>query len=862
MRLQFEDCPKLKTRTQNLKIMLKTKILKFLTGLAALALLTPLAMAADYLPVQVFPTNTTAGYPSALRTSLIQPNQDVRFVVEKPDGGVVQVPAQADLEGIAKADFYGHQTKIAGTYKVALVYPGSPTSSPQALFQVYPDQVSTSQSTLRSTEQLVEANETTFVVATLYDQYRNPIPNHHIKLVSSRSEDIIETLQQGVTDANGRANFKVRSPFPGISVFTAMDVTISQILDDRVEIVFFAPSAPAVTSPFSASLLGADIGGEGDVLPGPVDHFDIGKLPSTAKVGEELSLTIVAKDKDNNTAKNYTGTVLISVPDDENAILPSNGEYTFKASDQGSFTFDLSLMFSKIGKQVLQVFDKNDFKVSGEFPIEIISKTSVVPGPTASDLSIKSPADGSELGSNLVIVTGQGKENINLKIFDNDTKIGDTETDSDGFFSFEAKNLESGSHTFYGMTDDGKVSKSVTITVDTLAPTLNAFSMNAEGDVVPGTPVTITIQSEPNLEEAKVRLQGIEEMLSESASEAGTYEVTVAAPGTSGQFPVDVILIDSLSNKSEFRNQGVISVKAPEDQAPPTVEGLEGTPGDGIIDLTWNPVESDERTIQKYRIAYGTSMDQLDQQVDTLDDSAHWQLRGLTNDIQYFVAVTAVDSKDLESEARSTVIAATPFAADLCAAVDCGEHGACNEGQCTCDQGWSGLTCNVQSDTVFPSAPVTQITATPYDSGATLYWPAFTGVQAYYYKIFLGFAPGQYTDAVITPNNQTSFAVKDLINNVPYYFAVAALDINGNQISPLSQEVAAIPSGSAFRPAAPNPIGSVGALNTQPVLSGQLKNAASTSQTGPEALWLVFGSVVFASFLYSHKRKLLPQRNR
>ncbi len=826
----------------------------------AFVMFAPFVVAADFLPVQVFPTNTVAGYPSALRTSLISPNQDVRFVVEKPDGGVVQVPAQADLSGVAKADFYGHQTKIAGTYKVAMVYPGSSTASPQALFQVYPDQVSTTQSTLRSTEQLVEANDTTFVVATLYDQYRNPISNHRLKLISSRSEDVIEILQQGVTDQNGRANFKVRSKFPGISVFSVMDVTINTILNDRVELVFFAPTAPAASTLFSASLLGADIGGEGDVLPGPVDHFELAKLPSTAKVGEELSLTITAKDKSDNVAKNYTGTILISVPDDENAILPNNGEYTFKASDQGAFTFDLSLMFSKVGKQVVQVFDKGNFKISGEFPIEIISKTSVVPSPTSSDLSIKSPADGSELGSNLVIITGQGKENINLKVFDNDTKIGETETDGDGFFSFEAKNLDSASHTFYAMTDDGKVSKSVTITVDTLAPTLSAFKINAEGDVVPGTQVTITVQSEPNLEDAKLRVQGIEEPMTESTSEAGTYEATVAAPSSSGQFPIDVILIDSLSNKAEFRNQSVISVQAPEDQGPSKVEGLEGTPGDTVIDLSWMAIENHERDIQKYRISYGTLMDNLDQTVDTLDNSTAWQLRDLTNDIQYFVAITAIDSKNLESDEVSLTIAATPVSADLCAAVDCGDNGTCSDGQCSCDDGWSGLTCNVQSELLPPATIVTQVGATAYDSAAVVSWPAFADVQAYYYKIFLGFASGQYTDAVVTPNNQTTFTIPDLINNVPYYFAVAALDISGNQISPLSQEIVVIPSGAVFRPAAPSPIGSVGALDTTPVMQSQLKKAASTSQTGPEALWLIFGSVVFAYLLYSHKRKVILQR--
>ena len=795
---------------------------------------------ADFLPVQVYATDTVAGYPAALRTSLIDPYQDVRFVVEKPDGAVVQIPAQADMEGIAKTDFYGHQTKIAGTYKAAMVYPGSVTSSPQTTFTVYPDGVSTTQSTSRSTLQMVEAGtEVSFLVVTLYDQYRNPIPNHHVNLISSRSEDQIEALQGGVTDQNGRANFKVTSPFPGISVFTAVDSTVNQTLDDREEVVFYAP-APVVVeeSPFAASLLAADIG-QGEVLPGPVNSFDIEGLSSTVKVGEELSMTVVARDKDNNVAKNYTGTILISVPDDENATLPHNGEYTFKDADQGQFTFDLSLQFSKIGNQVVQVFDKNNFQLSGEFSLEVIPPQALVPAPTSSDIIIKSPADGAELGSNLVIVTGQGYENINLKVFDNDVKIGDAETDPEGFFSFEAKNLESGSHTFYVMSEAGEVSKSITIRIDTLAPVLNAFEMYPDGPALPGDQVEITIQSEPGLGEAKVRIQGVEEALAESVSEPGTYSVTVAAPVNDGNFPVDVILVDNLSNKAEFLNKGVINVETPAPVSPPKAEGLEGEPGNSLIKLTWNPVSGHERPIDHYRIYYGTKHDQLDHTLDTSDATPSWELRNLTNDTQYFIAVKAVDTQNLESEEMSVTIAVTP---DSCADVDCGDNGECVEGVCQCSGGFTGPQCEV-------APPFPQIQTTIYDSAIGLSWQPLTG--AYYYKVFMGFAPGQYSDYVITPDNRTTFTVSDLINNLPYYFAVAALDVNGNQISPLTQEVQAVPTGAGLRPAAPSPI-----PFDEEIYREQLRRVPLADETGPEVLWVILASLVFAYFLYNHKRKL------
>ena len=830
---------------------MNTKIKKLIIATFGLLILMPGVFASDYLPVAVYTVDTVAGYPARFKTSLINPNQDVRFVVEKPDGAVVQIPAQADQEGVAMTDFYGHQTKIAGKYKVALVYSGSSTSSPQTTFTVYPDQVSPSQSTLRSTLKMADAGkDAVFVVATLYDQYKNPVPNHLVKLVSSRSEDKIEPLQNGVSDNNGRANFKVTSRYPGISVFTAMDVTVSAILQAREEVVFLTPSAPATSSLFGASLFSANIGGDGEVLPGPVDYFDIEDLPSTVRLGDELSLTIVARDKNKNVAKNYTGTILISVPDDENAVLPNSGEYTFKAADQGRFTFNLSLQFSKLGKQAVQVFDKSNFKISGEKSVEVVPRQSIVPQATSPDISIKSPVDGAEFGSNTVIISGTGNENINLKMFDNDIKIGDTETDSEGFFSYEARSLADGSHTFYVMTEDNLVSRSVTVKIDTTPPVINYLESDAESPVVPGFRVTVKVQSEPGLDEAKLKIQGIEEVMTESDAEPGTYSVTFAAPAQDGVFPIDIILADKLANKAQFSNRLSVTVVSPKPNNPPVVEGLEGEPGDTYIDLSWDEVLGHERPVSKYRIYYGTQLDELNTSAETQDSKTSWQLRGLLNDSQYFIAITAIDTQGLESEEKSVMIAVTPVAPDLCEDVDCGEHGVCSEGVCECQSGWSGILCDIEDAP--PEAGVSQLTVIPYDSAVTLSWPEFYGVQAYSYKVFIGVAPGIYTDYAITPNNSRTFILKDLINNAAYYFAVAALDINGRQISPLSMEVAAMPYGAGLRPAAPSPV-----YGDTTVLPHKLAKVPMSEKTGPESLWVIFISAVFAYFLYSHKRKLI-----
>ncbi len=799
---------------------------------------------ADFLPVRAYGTDTIAGYASALRTSMINPGQNVVFVVEKPDMSAVRIPAQADLEGIAETDLYGHQTKLAGDYRVAILFPGSIESSPQNTFKVYPDQVSVTQSDMTSTSQMITADgeEKTFITVTLYDPYRNPIKDHHVQLISSREDDKVIALNNGVSDDAGRANFKVTSNYSGISVFTALDTTLNKVLSDREEVVFFAPIKADTAfggNLLSASLFTADIGqADPSVLPGPVNSFDIEGLPSIVKVNADQTVTVIAKDKDGNIAKNYTGTILFSTPDDEHAVLPNNGEYAFKENDQGQFTFNLALRFTKIGDQVIQIFDKANWKVSGEREVEVVPEKAVVIAPVSSTLAIKSPVDGAELGSNLVILTGQGDPNINLKVFDNDIKIGDSETDSDGFFSYQVQNLDSGAHTFYAMSDLGDVSPSVSIQIDTLPPVLNYFEISPDGVVEPGTSLTITAQSEPNLEEVKIRLQGVIEIL--SPSDPGTYTATVAAPVTDGSFPVDVIMIDKLANKAELLNKAVVEVSSPQDTPPPVITSLEGEAGDTQVVLTWNEVTGHETEIQNYRIYYGTEFDDLDQMTETEEAVTTLTLEELENDSQYFFSVHAVDSKGLESEEGGTVIAVTPAA-----------HAEDEDED--------------EDEDVIAVSPITvtpgTVQGTVAGNTVTLSWQPFIGVQAYFYKVYFGLYSGQYDDYVVTPNNVPTITVQDLIPGLTYYFSVAALDLAGREISPLSQEFVMVPMGPGFHaapsvyPAPPTYV----PLQTYPAPldTAQFQKVPSTDKTGPEAVWLILISMVVGYALYHHKRKVL-----
>src|SRR3989338_2054326 len=101
---------------------------------------------ADPLPVRVYATDTVAGYFTSFGRSKLRPGDDIIFVVKKPDGGVIRVASQADLAGVAQAEFFGHHTKQAGAYRVAMTYPNSIKASPQSTFQVVADKPSMTQS--------------------------------------------------------------------------------------------------------------------------------------------------------------------------------------------------------------------------------------------------------------------------------------------------------------------------------------------------------------------------------------------------------------------------------------------------------------------------------------------------------------------------------------------------------------------------------------------------------------------------------------------------------------------------------------------------------------------------------------------
>lgn len=239
-------------------------------------------------------------------------------------------------------------------------------------------------------------------------------------------------------------------------------------------------------------------------------HFDI-EIAEEVSIGVAQTITVTAKDRDNNIAKDYTGTILFATPDDENTTLPAeSGKFTFSDKDQGRFTFNLAITFTKLGLQTIQVFDEEDWDIKGEKRIKVIEKGgSQTPAPVGV-LQIKSPTDNTTLSNNTVSITGKGAPSDQLKIFDNDVKIGETEIDSDGMFIFTALSLTDGLHNVYAKGNKD-ISNSVKFSIDVTPPLIDSFSIYPSGNVESGSTYFITVLSEPNLKAAQVRINGIPE---------------------------------------------------------------------------------------------------------------------------------------------------------------------------------------------------------------------------------------------------------------------------------------------------------------------------------------------------------------
>jgi fibronectin type 3 domain-containing protein len=211
------------------------------------------------------------------------------------------------------------------------------------------------------------------------------------------------------------------------------------------------------------------------------------------------------------------------------------------------------------------------------------------------------------------------------------------------------------------------------------------------------------------------------------------YTAAGLTKGTSYSFAVTAV--DTSGNESD--HSGTVSATPVDDVVPAVPTGLVATPGDGTVTLAWTA--NTDADLAKYKVYKDGVL--LDGNVTTNGYTA----AGLTKGTSYSFAVTAVDTSGNESDHSGTV-SATPV------------------------------------DDVDPAVP-TGLVATPGDGTATLSWTANTDADLAKYRV--------YRDGVLIRGSVTAstYLATGLTNDIPYSFAVTAVDTSGNESEPTTVTV-------------------------------------------------------------------------
>lgn len=634
---------------------IKTKIL------AALVLLM-LMFGSTAFALEAFGLNTVAGSSTVLRTSKTSPNADLAFVVRKPDGRTMDVEAKTNANGVAIKDLSDYYTKLAGTYAVAVKGVDGLVGNFRS-FDVYANVVSDVDSVLTPSDQVVNIpSERANLKVRLLDEYKNPVPGHAVKLISSSRNSSVKLLSETAkTDEDGEISFEVTSSEPGKVTYSAYDATEDLVLSSKARIVYFSSGASAVGAQLFTSTLG-DIG----TSSGPVDKFEFEDVPASVTVGESISLKLVAQDSFGQTATNYTGTVRFAVTSSNSSYANLPADYKFTLQDQGEHTFSLAFSFTNPGVYNLAVRDLTNTAVSGELTLDVKAGSGST-GSNTSGIIITNPSQGGTYSNNIQVITGTAPAGANLKIFNNDLKIGDLVVDSSGSFTFTTGLLADGDHKMYvaSVNEVGTIiatGPTVDFSINTKAAEIVQVSVEPSGAVSPGQIVKISLTPTEALSRASVTLNN--NVYDLTKNQNGVYEVSLPAPIEFGEYKLDFVLVDELGNESTFKEQTVLKVGqgGPDATAekPGVVPNLTLTPGDGKVTLNWMPPSTGSPDVQNYRVFYGISPNQLINAVDTFTNATTWYVPNLVNGTTYYFSVAAIDTKGGMSESFDKILAATP----------------------------------------------------------------------------------------------------------------------------------------------------------------------------------------------------------
>jgi len=636
--------------------------------------------------IEAYGVDTVAGFNTVITSSKTYPNVDVSFRIGKPDGHFITIDSRANKNGIAFAELDGYHTAVSGRYTLSAKLKSGKEYGRLSYFHVYSDKTDIEASVIESSKNLLKAdgNDEAVIVVKLVDSLNNPINGHYVNLISSRSGDRILKSQLQTTDEDGKISFTVSASEEGISTYSAMDVTEDCVLNDRKQIAYVGEAGP------TGGTLDALLKKAYAETSGPIAKFEIHDLPSSINKNENVDFTVTAMDSNGLTVENYVGTIHFSSEGDNSsdAILPE--DYTFKPEDLGSHKFSLALRFLSDGEYNMIVNDSSNPLLKGEVTINIGASSGDENTGNASKPVITTPTAGTYSQSQFTI-NGTADSGKKIKIFDDQTELGEVNSGIDGKFIFQTDSLTSGEHILIAKVaqgdDNTSESDPVIVTIDISAPEVEEIILDPKTEAEPGSVLNIRILSEENLQTAAVIFNGDIFELQPSLEDTTAYVGQIQLPMEEGEYSIDAVLVDQLNNEESYDGVAKIKVVAnpkvdepetPEENnptednnapaeaslAPSQVTGVVAYGSDMRVTLVWEAA-NDDSMISKYRIYYGTNPADLSNKVDTRTSATTWYIPELNNGKEYFFSIFALDDEGNESENGSTIVSAIPFTLDV-----------------------------------------------------------------------------------------------------------------------------------------------------------------------------------------------------
>jgi len=604
--------------------------------------------------------DSIAGYGSEISVKNAEKNTEYFLLLKTPENSEEKFSQTTDLQGNVRFIIPKKNTYEAGIYSFVVVPKGFEFEDGTVkTFRVFADDPSPSLSKI-STEDISLATEKKGeITVLLQDQYGNKISDHRVHLISSRNEDIISFVSNNRTDKNGQIKFTISSEEEGNSRISAFDETAGISLMERKNILFYKNTVSS-GSRFSASMFGAGGDDEDTISNGLISEFKV-DFPSSVRVhSSDNFLTITAVDAQGKTLKNFTGTVFIRIPDDENAEVPGeNGKYTFLKRDEGKFTFSQSLSFSQTGEQTIEVFlydtkeEEINTNIFGKKTV-FVKEDREYQGPiTSNDIKIVTPEDNSKFSSSNVSVTGTSIKNSDIKIFLDNIPYKTVSTDDKGVFNFILSDIEDGEHTLFAQQSEGdqKKSSDIKFSVDSKSPEILNFHFS-KTTVLPEENITLTLKTKGDAENVSIRIDNEKIILNKIS---GLWKAEFSAPKKTGEYSVLAMVTDDYGNVSHQTLESSIQVEKPE-ISEDVLSGEFSEEKNAII-LEWK--NTLEETPILYILSTGDSESSLKKSKSISGSSTRMEFSDFTAGEKIFMAITPVDASGKEGKISNIVAVQT-----------------------------------------------------------------------------------------------------------------------------------------------------------------------------------------------------------